>query len=271
MRAKLRDLLLIILTGSLLLLGNAEGVARAVRFTAPKPVSGIATRLSNSLADVSRALRFTSARQAGEYVADELDIENRVDVAPNGVLFLGDSVLDDIVESFTEMVGSQLPVSKVIMKGSQLGSPLWDWDKLASEAAERTRADTAVVMLDTTGVGERHYVEYESLVRVLYESGVKQVLLLGRPVSADDTYEADRGTRIKQMRAACASTGAVCADLSSALMGTNGSFPAFVTGLDGRKIKVRENDGYHLTRAGSEMFASDLLSLLGVERNDLRK
>jgi hypothetical protein len=54
-------------------------------------------------------------------------------------------------------------------------------------------------------------------------------------------------------------------------MGTNGSFPAFVTGLDGQKIRVRESDGYHLTRAGSEMFASDLLSLLGVERNDLRK
>jgi len=271
MRAKLRDSLLILLTGSLLLLGNAEGVARAVRFTAPKPVRGFAESLSGSLADVSRTLGFTSVREAGESVAGGLGIENQINTEPDGVLFLGDSVLGDVAESFEDMVGGKLPVSKVIVRGSQLGSPLWDWSSLAREAAERSRADTAVVMLDTADVGEGEHREYESLVKVLYKSGVKQVVLLVRPVSSDDTYEAGRGFRIRQMRAACDSTGAVCADLSRSLMGTNGSFPDFVTGLDGRKIRVRESDGYRLTRDGADIFSSDLLSLLGVEISSLRK
>lgn len=263
MRERTRDTVSLVVAGLLLMTLNAEGIARAARFTVPDLLHVVSDSASDLLVDVARETGLSRVRDAGEFVSGEIGLNNRTSEKPDGVLFLGDSVLEDVVTAFRESAPESVPVSDVILRGSQLGDALWDWRGVAAKAARESRADTAVVMLDASKTDPGSWQQYGELIDELRENGVSQVVLLARPVSSDDRYEADRADRVWQMREAAERRGAVFADLSTTLMGANGSFPDFVTGRDGVKVRVRERDGYHLTAGGSEMFAQELMSLLG--------
>jgi hypothetical protein len=263
MRERTKDTLSLIGAGLLLMVMNAEGIARAAKFTVPEKFHAVSEVVSGSLVDVSRATGLYRVREAGESASSEMGLNTRTSEMPDGVLFLGDSVLEDVVTSFRRSAPEELPVSDVILRGSQLGDALWDWNGTAAKAARESRANTAVVMLDASETEPEGWRQYGELIDELRNNGVRQVVLLARPVSSDDRYEADRAKRIQQMREAAERRGAVFTDLSTTLMGTNGSFPDFVTGHDGVKVRVREKDGYHLTAGGADMFAQELMSVLG--------
>lgn len=243
---------------------NAEGIARASRFTAPELLREPAQAVSNFVVETVESTGVLEIRRAGEKLSYEMGLNTRFGARPDGVVFLGDSVLEDVAEQFAKQAEKDTAVSSVILRGSQLGSTLWNWESEAQRAMRDTEAAVAVVMLDTMDTAFESYREYVKLIDVLKQNGAKQVVLLARPVSTDDRYEAGRGERVTQMKRAARETGVVFADLSSVFMGANGSFPSHVTNQDGVKVQVRERDGYHLTKEGASMMAHEIKLLLGL-------
>lgn len=264
MKQRIKEVLSLVVAGLLLLIMNAEGVSRAARFTVPEAFTKVSEHVCGALVNLARETGLYRVRRTGELVSGGLGLNIRSSEKPNGVLFLGDSVLEDIVKAFRESTAGEVPVSDVIMRGSDLGGLLWDWDNAAAKAARESRASTAVVMLDASDASSKGWREYADLIDVLQDNGVENVVLLARPVSSDDGYEADRVYRVRQMKRAAEAPGVTFADLSVALMGANGSFPDFVTGPDGVKVRVRDKDGYHLTAGGAEIITRELISVLGL-------
>lgn len=252
---------------------NANGVARVAERTTPdvlkpltNPVLNVAVRAQRNLGivdvrdDVSRFARWSRGESVGA-------------AAPSSggerFMLAGDSMMENIVASWSQVATQWPVVATYVQRGSKVGDPLVGWNNDMSELVRENKVDVVVMVAD---VDASSVAEYSSkaldLARAVLDAGAKRVVWLERPITANSTYEEGRYSRREALREASRREPRLTVlDPSVALVSSVGGFSSYVVTPQGRRVRVRERDGVHLTLDGAVLvvqYLADALSGGGI-------
>jgi hypothetical protein len=270
MRRTLAGVLVFAVTALVL---NANGVARVAERTTPdvlkpftNPVLDVALRAQKELGildvrnAVSRFARWSRGDSTGVSVADSGD---------ERFMLAGDSVMENIVASWSQVATQWPVVATYVQRGSKVGDPFVEWDNDMADLVRENKVDVVVIVAD---VDASSVAEYSSkaldLARAVLDAGAKRVVWLERPITANSTYEEGRYSRREALReAARREPRLTVLDPSVALVSSVGGFSSYVVTPQGRRVRVRERDGVHLTLDGAVLvvqYLADALSGGGI-------
>lgn len=91
-------------------------------------------------------------------------------------------------------------------------------------------------------------------------AGGRRLYWVGQPIMKDDTY-GDRMARLNEVYDEVAATheGVTYVDAWSLFAGADGKYAAYLRDDDGQRVRMRQADGIHLTRAGADRLAAGVL------------
>jgi hypothetical protein len=182
-------------------------------------------------------------------------------------LLCGDSMMEAVAPALTNLLEEQsLSASTYISRGSVAGGELWDWEGDIDREVRRTEADVVMMMLDAeAGSIDEYVTQIVDVTRAALHAGASQVIWLVRPPTLDAEYEKLHSMRRLALdRASNAVDGLVVLDATQSVLPTNGGASTYVTLPGGERVKVRQEDGVHLTARGGRLFAEAVLSELNL-------
>ena len=201
--------------------------------------------------------------------------------APDRVLLVGDSLMNQVATPLRAMTGNQVDVRSEAVSGSGLLSPwLFDWQQRLPRVAGAYDPDVVVLLFIgnyrvgsdqayTTADGRRienrrteaffeaWQHEAERLTEAAAEEAGRVVWVLPPPMeNRGDQRVAERLREI--YRTIASGNGDVSTvDANDTLAGPDGGFQARSRG-DGQQERLRSRDGVHLTRPGARRLAVQL-------------
>jgi len=91
-------------------------------------------------------------------------------------------------------------------------------------------------------------------------AGGRRLYWVGQPVMKDETY-GRRMARLNEVyvEAAAAHDGVTYVDAWRLFARADGTYAAYLRDDDGKRVRMRQADGIHLTRAGADRLASHVL------------
>lgn len=252
---------------------NANGVARVAERTTPgvlkpftNPVLDVALRVQRELGvldvrdEVSRFARWARGDSTGVPTSNS---------GGERFMLAGDSVMENIVASWPGVATQWPVVATYIQRGSKVGDPFVEWSNDMADLVRANKVDVVVIIADVEASSEDEYSSKAlDLVRAVLDAGAKRIVWLERPITANSTYEQGRYSRRSALREAARKEPRLTTlDASPALISSVGGFSSYVVTPQGRRVRVRERDGVHLTRDGAELvvqYLQDVLAGSGV-------
>lgn len=247
---------------------NANGVARVAERTTPgvlkpftNPVLDVALSAQKELGildvrnAVSRFARWARGDSTGVSVAD---------LGEERFMLAGDSVMENIVATWSQVATQWPVVTTYVQRGSKVGDPFVEWDNDMADLVRANKVDVVVIIADVEASSEEEYSSKALvLVRAVLDAGAKRVVWLERPITANSTYEKGRYSRREALReAARVEPRLTVLDASPALVSSVGGFSSHIVTPQGQRVRVRERDGVHLTRDGAEIVVQYLTDVL---------
>lgn len=251
------------------LFANAEAMHRTAEVYEPRPVAAVIDAVSPVAEQAGTGmLREATSRLAvalGAGVA-QLDVVGDGDV----YLFAGDSLMADIAPLLTAEVDRRSNGASIAYemtrKGSKAGNDLWGWETDLPAEVRRVEADIVMLVLDVDASSGDEY-EYRAgvLVDSVIAAGARHVVWIEHPVSAVVSFEQDRAMRHSALtRLAASRSDLTVIDPSPALINASGGFTTYLVTGTGAVLRVREDDGFHLTEAGAARAATEIAARLGL-------
>ncbi|MGI4950273.1 MAG: SGNH/GDSL hydrolase family protein [Janthinobacterium lividum] len=156
-----------------------------------------------------------------------------------------------------------------------LARPSFDWPAQARLLATTEHADVAIALFganDRPNVRANGHVDENLLRRFTdgYAARVTEIMQafrqsgtplvwVGHPIVRDPAYAEDIAL-LNDIFADCAATeGATFVPTSDAFKGPDGAYTPYGRGLDGQTVRLRADDGVHMTPAGYDVLTALLL------------
>ena len=248
---------------------NAASVSRIAERTTPeafKPAVRVVLRGARDAGDLTG---LENVRDAFEKLRDTVRGGRGSEIyAGDGTVYLlaGDSVMEDIAPAFAEVTReSGARVEEYIQRGSDVGDPFVDWGAELEQVVRDRDVDVVVLLADVRGdTVQEASKTASSLVRRLQQAGVKDVVWLERPAVRNVQYETGRRFRHEVLMEAQRQTeGLTVLDPGAALVSSQGGYASYLVNENGVRVRVRQQDGVHLTRDGARIVAQALADQLG--------
>lgn len=248
---------------------NATNIARVATRTTPSYLKPVQQPVIDFAIRVEKYLGVGVVRSSATRLRNTLDSshENKT-VSLDGAesyLFAGDSVMESIADKISQIVIADGGVATThVEEGSTAGNPLWAWEETLAVQVRQAKADVVVLLLDIDAqTPEEYAAEAVALARVAFSNGAKSVVWVEKPVTNLRSYELHRpAIHEALLDAARREPRLVVLDGSEALIGPLGAFGSYVVDENGKRIRVREPDGVHLTANGAQLFADLIWSEL---------
>lgn len=249
---------------------NAASIARIAERTTPEILK---PAVRTVLRGASRAGEFThlgEVRGVFENLRDTVRGGRGSEIyAGDGTVYLlaGDSVMEDIAPAFAEVTRrSGARVEEYIQRGSDVGDPFVDWGAELEQVVRDRDVDVVVLLADVRGdTVQEASTTARALVLRLQRAGVKDVVWIARPAVRNVQYEAGRRFRHEVLMETQRQTdGLTVLDPGSALVSSQGGYSTYLVDEDGVRVRVRQQDGVHLTVDGARIVAQSLADQLGV-------
>jgi len=254
-----RTLVGIVVFALLALVMNANGVARVAERTTP----GVLKPLTNPVLDVAvlaqRELGILDARDAvSRFARWSRGDSTGISTSKSGevrFMLAGDSVMENVIASWSQVATRWPVVATYVQRGSKVGDPFVEWDNDMADLVRANKVDVVVIIADVEASNEAEYSSKAlDLVESVLDAGAERVVWLERPITANSTYEEGRYSRREALReAARVEPRLTTLDTSPAIMSSVGGFSSHIVTPQGRRVRVRERDGVHLTRDGAEL------------------
>jgi hypothetical protein len=197
---------------------------------------------------------------------------------PLKVWMAGDSLMGTITESFSEMHDSHLTVTNDVQIGTGLARPdVYNWPSAVSQELASVNPDVVVLMFganddqDMQAGGHRvalggaewrtEYARRVSELLALTAGKTRLVIWLGIPAVRRPRLNQTKDT-INQvvMTTATQYPGTIFVDTGTIFDGPGGTYTTYLTNAGGQPVRVRENDGIHLTLAGANRLSPAILA-----------
>ncbi len=191
------------------------------------------------------------------------------------ILFTGDSMMLATRHVLVDRLPGEVGTIDDIYVGSGITRPfVVDWSKLPARQVRTYRPDATIISLgigDSRGVdgapccGEEWIAAYASRVRTIMRTyargGEGAVVWMNLPLSSNpELWPAQAAVNVAIARATVGATRVEVVDLN-ALFTADGAFHRYRF-VDGRRRRVRTEDGIHLTRAGARVASRQVMTRL---------
>lgn len=248
---------------------NATNIARVATRTTPSYLKPVQQPVIDFAIRIEKYLGVDVVRSGSTRLRDALDSsqESRA-VSLSGAksyLFAGDSVMESVADKMSQVVIADGGVAAThIEEGSTAGNPLWAWEETLAVQVRQAKADVVVLLLDIDAQTSQEYTaEALALAKVALNAGATSVIWVEKPVTNLRSYEIHRpAIHEALLDAARQESRLVVLDGSEALIGPLGAFGSYVVDANGKRVRVREPDGVHLTASGAQLFADLIWSEL---------
>lgn len=250
------------------LLLNASALQRVFERTTPSVLQPVVSRVLTASERAGRVLGADEVRRGGEAIRAVIEGEGVVRNAQGRrYLLVGDSMMTELASAMDQQLREKGASStSVIRRGSTLGDGIWGWEEDIDDLVKRSQADVVVVLLDANAEDTREYADVVGyFAKEALKAGATQVVWLERPLCDDPVYEEDHSLRHEGLRMADEEVGPlVVIDEGASVMPSSGAYGAWISDSSGKKVRVRRDDGVHLTEAGADILARAVLDRLGV-------
>ena len=163
--------------------------------------------------------------------------------------------------------------------------PNYDWPVQSHTIAVDDHADVAVALFGANDrppvrIGGRIDADRLAQFRAMYAARVTEVagafkasgvplIWLGHPIVRDTAYSEDMSLLNAIYAQAAEAEGAVFIATWDMFKGPDGGFSLYGRGLDGQTVRLRADDGVHLTPAGYDLIAAMLAPLFDQIRSGI--
>jgi hypothetical protein len=201
--------------------------------------------------------------------------------APNRVLVVGDSQAQGLAGGFQRQLlrdRTWRVINETHIATGLVSSVRFDWPASAPGIADKERGAVAVVMF---GANDRppirskgvidpqranafatNYCAHIRAVAAGLKEGCPEVVWVGHPIVRDPVYAEDMAFLNQLFEAEALACGAQWFPSWPLFVDKDGQYTAFGKALDGQTVRVRADDGVHLTAAGYDILANALLPAL---------
>jgi hypothetical protein len=250
------------------LCGNAVNVERVYTHNTPRILQDPVRDVLHIGRKVGEVVHLNDVRTAGVRVHNIVN-DAKIWESKSGRRYLlsGDSMMEAVAPALTGLLEEQnLSASTYISRGSVAGGELWDWEGDIGREVRRTEADVVMLMLDAeAGSVDEYVTQIADVTKAALQAGASQVVWLVRPPTLDVEYEKLHSMRRLALdRASSTVDGLVVLDATRSVLPTNGGASKYVTLPGGERVKVRQEDGVHLTARGGLLFAEAVLAELNL-------
>jgi hypothetical protein len=265
------------------------GARRTMLLWLVRPMTGLSG--AAGLDEPAQALDRALGRDAGDHHARaELAADDARPIWPREVtaadplrLYVaGDSMAGQFGRPLAALAEATSPVEARVdyHVSSGLSRPeYFDWPQRLIDMVVETRSEAVVFLV---GGNDAQDVKWEDRVldvdsrawldlyrlRVaeameIATAGGRRLYWVGQPIMKDGTYGA-RMARLNEVyeEVAAEHDGVTYVDSWTLFAGEDGEYSAYLAGDDGQRVRMRQPDGIHLTRAGADLLAARVLEVV---------